>query len=156
MKHLKIWHDEGSVSRVIIERFAQQAGVRFPETYISLISQHDYLYLEDNIFDFVNSDGEKDERDIVFFGYKSEIADGSSIHTDSQINDEYAYGNQIIAFGCSGNGDYICFDYRHHSNEPSIVLMYHDHFIEDGSGNIRMQVSHIANNFDEFLLKLHS
>lgn len=156
MENLRIWHDEGSVSRSIIENFAQQSGVSFPETYIALISKYDYLYPEDNIFDFVDNCGNQNERDIVFLGYKNEVIDGSSIYAYSQINDEYSYGNQIIAFGCSGNGDYICFDYRNNSTEPCVVLMYHDDFIEDNSGSVRMRVIHIADSFDDFLLKLHS
>lgn len=155
MKKLNIWSDEGSVSRSVIENFAQELDVIFPESYISLISKHDYLYLEDNIFDFIDNYGNQDERDIIFLGYKVEITDNSDIYTYSQVNNEYAYGNKIIAFGSSANGDYICFDYRNNSNEPSIALMHHDDFIENDLG-VRMQVSHIANNFDEFMLKLHS
>lgn len=78
MENLRIWHDEGSVSRSIIENFAQQSGVSFPETYIALISKYDYLYPEDNIFDFIDNCGNQDERDIVFLGYKNEVIDGSS------------------------------------------------------------------------------
>lgn len=151
---LNIWGDEGALSRSIIEDYAVKLGVVFPETYIELISQYDYLYLEDNIIDFINEYDEPDERDMVFCGYKTGVLDGSIIYNYSEC--EYGYGNQIVVFANCANGDYIGFDYRENPNQPSIVLMYHDDFYEDNLGNVYMKVQYLADDFDEFLAKLHS
>ena len=43
MKKLNIWKDEGKVSVLLIEKFAENLGITFPKSYIDLISEHDYL-----------------------------------------------------------------------------------------------------------------
>ncbi|MFP5350243.1 MAG: SMI1/KNR4 family protein [Gammaproteobacteria bacterium] len=55
---------------------------------------------------------------------------------------------KCVAFSELGNGDLICFDYRE-SKEPKIVL-WHFHGTEPDE-----TISFVANNFDEFLEKLH-
>lgn len=103
----------------------------------------------------MNSNNEKEIRDISFLGYKKDVSTYENIYTYSCINDEYGYGNKVVAFGISANGDYICFDYRNNPNNPSIVLMYHDDFYEDESGNTRMVTVPVAPDFDSFIDKLH-
>ena len=55
MKKLNIWRDEGKVSASIIEKFAENLGVTFPRSYIYLISEHDYLYPEEDCFIFIDN-----------------------------------------------------------------------------------------------------
>ena len=55
MKKLNIWRDEGKVSASIIEKFAENLGVTFPRSYIDLISEHDYLYPEEDCFIFIDN-----------------------------------------------------------------------------------------------------
>ncbi len=154
MKEPLVWRDEGAVDQHLIVEFAKNAGVVFPDTYIALISKHDYLYPEENTFDFINYYGEKDERDIVFFGYKQGVLGGGDIYSYSKIDDDYSYGKDMIAFGGCANGDYICFDYRKARENPSIVVMYHDDFYEDENGDTKMVVNDVADNFDDFLAML--
>lgn len=155
MKKLSVWRDEGKVDRQLIIQFADSIGGIFPMTYVSLISKYDYLYPEENTFSFINYYGETDERDIVFFGYKEEVWEGSNIYTYSKINDDYSYGKDIIAFGGCANGDYVCFDYRKSKENPSIVVMYHDDFYKNQNGEMRMVVNCVADNFDNFLEMLY-
>jgi len=93
MKEPLVWRDEGAVDQHLIVEFAKHADVVFPEAYITLISKHDYLYPEENIFDFTNYYGEKDERDIVFLGYKNQIG-YEDIYSYSCIDDDYSYGKK--------------------------------------------------------------
>ncbi|MCQ9327736.1 SMI1/KNR4 family protein [Neisseria dentiae] len=155
MRKFSVWRDEGEVDQHLIVKFANSLGVVFPETYISLISKYDYLYPEENIFDFTDYYGVKEERDIVFFGYKQGFLDGASIHSYSKVDDDYSYGKDIVAFGGSANGDYVCFDYRKGRENPSVVVMYHDDFYEDENGDTKMVVNYVADNFDDFLEMLH-
>ena len=153
MKEPLVWRDEGAVDQHLIVEFAKHADVVFPEAYITLISKHDYLYPEENIFDFTNYYGEKDERDIVFLWYKNQIG-YEDIYSYSKIDDDYSYGKDMIAFGGCANGDYICFDYRKARENPSIVVMYHDDFYEDENGDTKMVINDVADNFDDFLAML--
>ncbi|HFC8549053.1 TPA: SMI1/KNR4 family protein [Neisseria lactamica] len=155
MKKLNIWRDEGKVSASIIEKFAENLGVAFPRSYIYLISEHDYLYPEEDCFIFIDNNKNTDDRNILFLGYKKDASCHENIYTYSCIDDEYGYGNQVVAFGISANGDYICFDYRKNSSNPSIVLMYHDEFYEDELGNTKMITVPIAPDFDSFIDKLY-
>ncbi|MFC3873455.1 SMI1/KNR4 family protein [Neisseria musculi] len=155
MRNLKIWRDYGALNKSLINEFAEKTGVVFPKSYIILLSKHDYLYPEENTFRFTNNDGEIDERDIVFFGYKQNYLEGQDIYSYSKIDDDYSYGKKIIAFGGSANGDYICFDYRRNNKDPSIILMSHDDFYEDEEGNTKMVTNHIADSFDDFLEMLY-
>ena len=49
MKKLNIWKDEGKVSVLLIEKFAENLGITFPKSYIDLISEHDYLSVENKL-----------------------------------------------------------------------------------------------------------
>ena len=55
MKSLDIFHHEGKIDRALIEEFAQEKGVVFPENYINLIGQYNFLRLNNRIFRFKSS-----------------------------------------------------------------------------------------------------
>ena len=73
MSKLSISSDEGLVPIRTIQQFAEDVGVVFPVSYVSLLSKHDHLYPKENIFNFVNQYGENDGRDISFLGYKQNL-----------------------------------------------------------------------------------
>ena len=50
MKKLNIWKDEGKISVLLIEKFAENLGITLPKSYIDLISGHDYLSPEEDSF----------------------------------------------------------------------------------------------------------
>lgn len=154
MRKLSVISDEGLVPIDLIMDFSRKNNILFPYSYISLVSNHDYLYIKENNFNFINIYNENDERDISFLGYK-EKADYEDIYTYSCINDECGYGKDIVAFGICANGDYVCFDYRKNKENPAIVVMYHDDFYEDDNGESKMVVNYVADNFDAFLDMLH-
>ncbi|MEB5477523.1 SMI1/KNR4 family protein [Acinetobacter pollinis] len=105
-----------------------------PKTsYLNLIQNHDGLYLDDNSFDFVNIYGDQDEREIVFYSYFEKSLDGDILSNQENINDLDNGGiHNLVIFGRSGNGDYVCFDYRKNptGDNPKVVLVYHDDEIQ--------------------------
>lgn len=152
MKKIDVSSDGGSVDISMIAAFEKKAGNCLPQSYKVLISSHDWLYPVQNTFNFINIYGHHDSRDISFYGYGEEsIRHGESI-IDHQDFDVYGYEG-IVAFGCSANGDNVCFDYRHDPKtcEPRVVLMYHDDYIEDENGKAHMVVNDVASSFEEFI-----
>ena len=93
MRKLSISSDGGFVSTRTIQQFAEDVGVVFPVSYVSLLSKHDYLYPKENIFNFINQYSENDERDISFLGYKQNLG-YEDIYSYSCIDDEYGYAKK--------------------------------------------------------------
>ncbi len=156
MNNIDVSSDDGSVDIAVIESFEKEIGYCLPQNYKVLIASHDWLYPAQNSFDFINVYAQQDSRDIAFFGYGKEATRYSENITDNQDFDVYGYEG-IIAFGCSANGDYICFDYRHDPKtcEPRVVLMYHDDYVEDANGNAHMVVNDVAPSFEAFIDMLY-
>lgn len=152
MTHIDVYRDYGSVDLHLIDVFEDGIGYCLPVSYKELISNHDWLRPEQDAFDFINIYGEKDSCDISFYGYKSGFSIASRTIGHHQDFDVYGYEG-IIAFGSSGGGDYICFDYRHDPKtcEPRVVLMYHDDYVEDANGNAHMVVNDVAPSFEAFI-----
>ena len=99
-----------------------------------------------------------DERDLNFISFKFDHLNGEIVDYQQNISDLNNYGiKNLVIFGKCGNGDLICFDYRDDikSNEPKIVLVYHDDFVDFDDGTSSMVVNSVANNFDDFLKLLH-
>ncbi|WP_083932768.1 SMI1/KNR4 family protein [Psychrobacter lutiphocae] len=131
-------------------------GYSFPKEYKKVISKYDELIPVDNIFDFTNIYGEVDERDLNFISFNTDEA--TSIYDYRIIsNPEYAGIPHLVAFAVCANGDYICFDYRENPNgdNPKVVLVYHDDFVENEDGTSSMVVNFVADNFEEFMARLH-
>ena len=53
MRKLSILSDEGLVPIRTIQQFAEDVGVVFPVSYVSLLGKHDHLYPKENIFNSV-------------------------------------------------------------------------------------------------------
>ncbi|MDO4644118.1 MAG: SMI1/KNR4 family protein [Cardiobacteriaceae bacterium] len=167
MNPLDIFYHEGKIDRTLVEEFAQEKGVILPDSYIDLISQYNFLRLNNRIFRFKNyleKRFEYDERDISFDGYNEDRENYpissfiSSLIYESMTNDETDttnYGNSVIEFGSCANGDAVCFDYREKNHDPKIVLMLHDEYIKDENGNEKMTLIPIADSFDAFMDMLY-
>lgn len=149
MKELNVYSDKGSVDLSIIEEHEQLIGYRFPNSYKKLIGRHDQLRPIEDHFDFTNIYGEKDERDISFLGHKNSTTEKLM---DSQDYDIYGYEG-IVTFGICANGDHICFDYRHdpETDEPHVVVMYHDDYVTDKDGNPKRVINFVAPSFEAFV-----
>ena len=108
---MKIFRDNGKNSLDDVLSVQSHLSVNFPKSYIDLVVKHDALYLEENIFDFINIYGKSDERDLNFLSFKSDHLDGDILSNQENINDIDNYGiKDLVIFGICANGDYICFD----------------------------------------------
>ena len=157
MKELNILTDYGKIDIWVIEEFERQVKHSLPNTYKKLLSRHNGLTYVEDAFDYIDYNGIKDTSGI---GFESFSWDGKS---GIQVSQEYVskkinYGLPgLISFGLTGGGDYICFDYRDNAktNEPKIILMYHDEYIEHEDGSATMVINFVANTFDEFIGMLY-
>lgn len=170
MKKLTSFHDFGCVDVSIIDAFSKCLNVSLPVTYIALLSKYNALSPVKSYVDYIDANGNFDSRCIQFYGYnysKIEVFDAddlqlfqSSIKETNAIElrqpDEYSY-HGVVAIGATAEGDHICFDYRQEpsTDNPSVVLMYHDQFIRDEHGTPKMAVVKIADDFDSFIEMLH-
>lgn len=155
---MKIFRDNGKNSLDDVISVQSYLSVNFPQSYIDLVAKHDALYLEENIFDFINIYGKSDERDLNFLSFKSDHLDGDILSNQENINDIDNYGiKDLVIFGICANGDYICFDYRGIEDSiPKIVLVYHDDFIDNEDDSSSMVVNYVSESFDKFLETLRA
>ncbi|MGV6988172.1 SMI1/KNR4 family protein [Testudinibacter sp. P80/BLE/0925] len=155
MELLKVYRDNGKVDISLINEFERKMKIKFPSSYKHLISNHNFLRLENDIFDYVDLDGEINDRDICFLGYGE--VNPYNIYSKLELFPFYDDMKGIVPFGVSGNGDYICFDYRflEVDEEPKVVLIYHDDYIQDADGTMNPVVNLVAKNFEEFIELLH-
>lgn len=150
----EILTDHGMVARAEIIKFADDFGVTFPLVYLDLLSKHNGLQFVENKFEYLSLNNEPEEAEFGFCGFGGwPVNDGIDKFQDHDV-----YGHPaIIVFGLSGSGNYICFDYRQDPSidNPSIVLMYHDQYMKDESGQPKMAIAKIADNFESFIDMLH-
>ena len=153
MKDLTVMYDFGTVNESLLSEFMKNYGLTLPKEYIELIQKHNGVQFLENCFDYIDTNGDIGESSIGFCAYGNEI--GADNIYKFQDHDGLGYGN-VIVFGINGRGDYICFDYRKDlkTDNPSVVIMYHDDFIKE-NGYSKMRIIKVANNFDEFLKLLH-
>jgi hypothetical protein len=143
---LNIFDDEGPIDISIIEDFEKSIGCDFPEQYKSLLSQYNALVPEENIFSYSFS-GDLNDADVSFFGF--------NLRSDETIEkvQQKEYGrSDVVVFGGTANGDFVCFDYRNSRNQPAVVIMLHDVFDKEN----RMAIVEVSKNFDDFISSLKS
>lgn len=152
VKRIGVFLERGTINIEIIEKFEEDFSIRFPLPYKNLLAKYNQLYPEKNCFSY-NVNNKVDERDVVFLGY----GEGASESVEkSQEYDVYGHDG-VITFGESANGDHICFDYRQNptTDNPPVVLMYHDQYVNDKHGQPKMAIVKIADDFDSFIDMLH-
>jgi len=154
----EILFDKGPIEASDILRVEGIFGVSLPESYKELVLHHDAPVFRENIFFFENpywsedwsyvlADG-KDSRDLNFLSVKPSFDnDFEKIHYHSDFFEEYE--RNVVPFGITASGDYICFDYREDppGSCPSVVLVFHDMY----DGNNRNLICRVANSFDQLL-----
>tara|TARA_B100000446_G_scaffold29243_1_gene24471 strand:+ start:810 stop:1277 length:468 start_codon:yes stop_codon:yes gene_type:complete len=150
MKALNVYRDSGVIDVSYINSFEKKVGYEFPTKYKELLSRHNALRPEEQMFDFKMND-HTDSRDVNFFGF------GGLVDSDEHIEEyqqelDYCH-NHIIVIGESANGDFICFDYRKKlkTNCPLVVLMLHDYLDE----NNKMLICPVADDFEQFVELLY-
>lgn len=135
----------GTVSQDRIEHIEKTIGRKLPDAYLSCVKECD--------------GGNPIKMCFQYFDQSLNEEVGSGIACFLRLNDsefsnflEYYldppefFPENLIAFGDSGCGDLICFDYRNELNNstPPIVLWNH-------GAEVGLDVSFVAKNFEEFL-----
>lgn len=156
MKNVGVYSSSGGINRGVIDGYEKKVGYRFPKKYKEMLSTNDFLRPELDSFEF-QRDSVKDGRDVNFFGYLDDANSQSPDRIGEYLFDMAFLPIHVLPFGFSGNGDYICFDYRHDPKtcEPRIVLMLHDEYTEDVEGKPKMAIIDIAPNFEAFIDMLY-
>ena len=153
MKDIGVFIDNGKVDVKLIRAFEKEKDVSFPDAYVELIRNHDYLMPIKCDFDFIY-DNEKDSRDISFLGYDKSVYSMSNIYGEEIYSSLYP-DNKIIEFGICANGDSICFFYENPKEEPKIVLIFHDLFYDNAVSEHDRVIVFIADNFESFIDMLY-
>jgi len=158
MKDIKIRRDQGKIEKRIIKEYEKIVGYKFPIHYINLISKHNGLRLKErNTFKYYDEVVKREEENgIYFYAFANENLDPlycDGIVGDFSYIDENDFPKGVFPFGGTGNGDYICFDYRKDlkTNNPKIVLLHHD--APDIDNNLI--ISFLSNSFEEFMDSLY-
>ncbi len=152
MKNIEVYRSAGEIDIQQIHQMESKTGFKFPEKYKTLLSLHNFLMPENPDFQFL-LDGGVEERDINFYGFGDKDSTSRSSKMGELLFEEEKLQQGILPFGDSGNGDYVCFDYRHnpHTDEPKIVVMLHDAY----DANNKMLICPVANSFEEFMDSLY-
>lgn len=155
-KSIKIYRDSGPVDIALIEIIENELGVAFPRSYKTFISNHNAAYPKNNHFEYWDDYlKEEAEQSMYFFGFGKEqgLIESSESITRFQDFEIYGYDN-VVAFGGTPEGDYVCFDYRHDpmTSEPKIAVMAHDMVYKDTR---KMVINHVADSFDDFCQLLY-
>lgn len=158
MKDIEVFMDEGQIDMEVIHQYEKRLGYIFPIKYKELLSKHNGLNFLNIFFNFLNIYDTKDCRDIYFYAFQHSYLDQLYCNgfVGNQIGDDY-FPKELVDFGGCANGDIVCFDYRDNprTDNPKIVLVYHDDYIENEDGTSHMVVNFVANSFEEFIDMLY-
>ena len=142
--------DHGFGNPQYIKKLEKDNGVKLPPNYVAFILRHNGADINVEAFEYDNPYYPLDNEGAIFF---SEIQDIQCTIDDLlaiNIDDPGYFYKELIPFGDNGGGDYICFDYREcNTDNPPVIIWFHD--ILDNSERIVF----VANNFEEFVDKLH-
>lgn len=148
----QVYRSAGEIDIQQIRQLESKTGFRFPEKYKTLLSSHNFLAPENSDFRFLR-DGKIEERDINFYGFGDKDSTSRSSKVGEHFFEEERVPKGILPFGDCGNGDHVCFDYRHDANtdEPRVVIMLHDAY----DNNNKMFICPVTNSFEEFMDSLY-
>ena len=124
-------------------------GVPFiiPEAFLNVLKFSNGGEL-DSIFEYYDISTKCMIQNALGFVYgvnRSEYNFGYDIINQHNNPPEF-FPKNLVAFGETGNGDMICFDYRINPKTDNPPIVYWNHEADEGQN-----VSFIANNFDEFI-----
>ena len=152
MQHSIEWYRcERQATDERIDFVSKEIGVHFPKTFVALMKECDGGVPEISSFEyqnvFLNIIMGEGLGSFMGFEEKDYAHDHLLGHHQSQSN---FLPKHVIAFGYTGGGDYICFDYRKETqiSEPEIIYWSH-------SAPEDQNISFIAKNFDAFMAMLH-
>jgi hypothetical protein len=160
LKSLNIYRDNGSLSKNKIKKLEKDCGVCLPRLYAEFISDHNGARFSNNCFNFYDCWRQGNSCESMAFldlrkikdDMESLLEQSTSDPNDPDIFKFYEYFDEnLIPFGETGGGDFICFDYRESKDacDPPIIYWCHDANEPDE------RISFIANNFEKFINMLH-
>lgn len=134
----------GKVSKERVAFLEKRINISFPKSYIECMEECNGGVLRKRCFTykFENERQTVDSIGVFLSLNQNEWADLLDIYE----NPPEFFPKGIIAFGDTGGGDFICFDYRDNktTNDPPIVCWNHE-------ADVGKDVSFLANNFEDFL-----
>jgi hypothetical protein len=144
IKEIK-WHrcEKGASNKSILEA-EEELQIKLPRLYCNLMSACDAGIPIKTDFEYydVSHHCRISQEMGTFLGMEDEEYN----IVDSFKNPPEFFPKSLLAFGETGNGDYICFDYRTGKDNPDPPIAYWNH-----EADIGRDVSFVANNFEEFL-----
>lgn len=145
-EHMLIQWDtcHGTVSKVRVFEVEQHIKIKLPHDFVELVKQCDGGTPIKSTFRYYN------------ISHKTEWEDGIGRFLplnperygllETYLSPPEFFADGIIAFGETGGGDYICFDYRQGRKTLNPAVVYWDHEASPGK-----DVSFISGNFEEFI-----
>ncbi|HDR1934324.1 TPA: SMI1/KNR4 family protein, partial [Pasteurella multocida] len=112
--------------------------------------------VEPSYISYYDSNNEEGIVGIGFDSFETELNPDPQDIRRQYIYDDPIYGYEhVYSFGSTGEGHFICFDYRDDpkGNEPKICIVIHDEYDEKTG---KMRLFPIAENFEAFLDSLKS
>ncbi|SFO69144.1 SMI1-KNR4 cell-wall [Pasteurella multocida] len=120
------------------------------------MSKHNSVSVEPSYISYYDSNNEEGIVGIGFDSFETELNPDPQDIRRQYIYDDPIYGYEhVYSFGSTGEGHFICFDYRDDpkGNEPKICIVIHDEYDEKTG---KMRLFPIAENFEAFLDSLKS
>ncbi|MFP4794900.1 SMI1/KNR4 family protein [Pasteurella multocida] len=155
-RNLEILYDSGEVDLKIIKDVESIFNIKFPQLYIELMSKHNNVSVEPSYISYCDSNNEEGIVGISFDGFETELNPDPQDIRRQYIYDDPIYGYEhVYSFGSTGEGHFICFDYRDDpkGDEPKICIVIHDEYDEQTGKRLLFPV---AENFEVFLNSLKS
>jgi len=122
------WFDPGhEIDASLIHEAQQELGLEFPHDYVDLIRQHNDANNPRESSFLVTGEGVSNFGALISLRRRTETERG---------RDPDIYGiirmlgkqlpDRIVPFALTGDGDFICFDYRSDKDDPAIVYFSHE------------------------------
>ncbi|PED05041.1 SMI1/KNR4 family protein [Bacillus pseudomycoides] len=161
MENLEWKYADDPVTEEIVKKIGHSMGIKFPKDYIDCAKVNHGANVIPYCFDV-----EGIER--VFGSLLSFDEESSDYIVKDYNNYRATLPNGVVPFGIDPAGNLICFDYKSHKEDPIVVFWEHEGAweknalmeseeitAEEADEVARENVYYIANNFTEFLNKLH-
>jgi hypothetical protein len=142
----------------VIKKFENKIGYILPKNYVDFILKYNGTSINNYIYSFkIYSESNNRFEGVysvgIFLSYGTTL-ESIDWYWDNRNSDEnYPFPDHVIPFILGGEGNLICFDYRHNVNteDPKIVYWNHE---ERGQLKEGFEIYYIANSFDDFVEKL--
>jgi hypothetical protein len=142
-----------------IARIEKTWNIKLPESYKEVISDSNAGVPEPNAFDTDQCKG-KQFAELM----NCNLDDEDSIIKEHQLISEHLPA-LVLPFAADAGGNYICFDYRNASSEPSVVFWNHEERFEIEDNEIVTTstetkselhpIEKVAESFEAFLKKIY-